>query len=95
MEDPFVCRVIFEVKNDKNLGILILTVRNADNVTHFFRDNHQSLNQHPEQVREAVKQNLPVVGRKKNVRVDIAGFLRQYWNGNTFEFKGVRLNSTE
>lgn len=96
MESPLIFRVIFEVKNDKNLGILILTIRNQGNrISHFFREHQQPLSQHPEQVREAVKKNRPSVGRKKNVGVDIAEFARQYWNGNIFEFKGVTLNSIE
>lgn len=96
MEGPLTFRVIFEVKNDKHLGILILTIRGAgNNAIYFFREHQQPLSQHPEQVREAVKKNLPCIGRKKNVQVNIMEFVRQYWNGNTFEFKGVILNSTE
>lgn len=95
-EGPLIFQVIFRVKNDKHLGILILTIRGAENqVIHFFRDHQQPLNQHPEQVQEAMKINRPSVGRQKDVRVDIAGFLRHYWNGYTFEFNGVSMNSTD
>ncbi len=63
MEDPFKSLVIFEVKNDKHLGILIVTIRDAkDYVIHFFRDHHQPISQHPEQVREAVKKIVLLSG---------------------------------
>lgn len=90
--------VIFEVRNDKDRGNLVLTIRSqemSDNV-HFFKYHHQPINQHPEQIQRVVRQAKPTV-RTKSVKIDIISFSAHYWNvsGKFFEFKGVKLDSTE
>lgn len=95
MERPIKALVVFEVRNDRNLGVLVSTIRCSEkNIVHFFREHHQPVKQHPEQVQEIIRKKCPAVGRKKNVQIDITHFYRQYSNGIDFEFKGVVLNST-
>lgn len=90
--------VFFEVRNDKNRGNLVLTIRSAEKLedVHFFRYHHQTLDQHPEQMQNIVQRAGPTI-RTKSIKVDIFPFLIQYWNltGKFFEFKGVKLNSSE
>ncbi len=93
-EVPVKFCVIFEVRNDKDLGILILTIRSAtQNIAHFFKQHQQPIRQHPEQVQEIVRKCYPTT-RKKCIQIDMTEFVRQYWNGLSFEFKGIKLNST-
>lgn len=90
--------VFFEVRNDKDRGNLILTVRpqQISGNVNFFRYNHQPIDQHPEQMRLIVKHSNPTM-RTKTIKVDIMPFLIQYWNfaDSFFEFKGVKMNNTE
>lgn len=90
--------VIFEVRNDKDRGILVLTIslQETSYNVHFFKHHHQPINQHPEQIQRIVREAKPTT-RTKSVKVDITSFAPQYWNvtGKFFEFKGMKLNSTE
>lgn len=87
--------VFFEIRNDKDRGNLILTARRyEDNDVCFFNYHHQAINQHPEQMQQIVALSKPTT-RTKTIRVDIMGFLRNYWNGTSFEFKGVQMNTTQ
>lgn len=87
--------VLFEIKNDKDRGNLILTVRqNGNDNVWFFKYHHQPISQHPEIVQQIVGASKPTA-RTKTIRVNIMDFQRQYWNGKSFEFKGVVLNSME
>lgn len=92
--NPF---VVFEVKLDKDRGVIILTVRKDenDNVC-FFRFHHQPIHCRPEQVQQIIRSHK-VMARTKSINVNIFSFLSQYWNdnGNCFEFNGVKLNSNE
>lgn len=95
MDGPLKANVIFEVRNDKLLGVLVLTIQCANvKVPHFFREHHQPLKQHPEQLQEIVKKKCPSVGYKKAVNVDVISFVREYYDGKVFEFKGVLLRSS-
>lgn len=87
--------VILKVTNHKELGILILSICQAgsDSIS-YFKPYQQPLRKHPEEIREIVKNANPT-SRKKSIKVDISDFLREYWNGTEFEFKGVKLKSTE
>lgn len=86
--------VLFEIRNDKDRGTLILTVRkNGDDTVFFFKYHHQPINQHPEIMQRIVGESKPTT-RTKTIKVNIMDFLRQYWNGTSFEFKGVVMNST-
>ncbi len=87
--------VLFDVKNHKELGILVLSIRETgrDNVF-FFKPHQQPLRHHPEQIREIVKDANPTA-RKKSIKVNISAFARVYWNGTEFQFMGVKLKSTE
>lgn len=92
------CLVIFEVRNDIDRGILVLTIsleEMSQNV-HFFKLHHQPINQHPEQVQRIIRQAKPTT-RTKSVNIDVTPFSALYWNvpGKFFEFKGVKLNSTK
>lgn len=93
-EAPITAFVFFEIRNDKDRGNLILTVRRqeGDEVC-FFKYHHQAINQHPEQMQQIVLSSKPTT-RTKTIRVDIMGFIRNYWNGTSFEFKGVQMNTT-
>lgn len=86
--------VLFEIRNDKDRGNLILTVRRVDedNVW-FFQYQHQPITQHPENVQEIVRTSKPSL-RTKTIKVNITDFIRHYWNGKSFEFKAVQLNSS-
>lgn len=87
--------IVLQVRNDKERGILVLTIRQVQNETlYFFKPHHQPLRQHPSQVQEIVKRSSPTT-RTKSVTFDAITFLRQYWNGTTFEFMGVILTSTD
>lgn len=90
--------VIFEVRHDIDRGILVLTIRSEEmsHNVHFFKYHHQPIDQHPEQIQDIVRQTKPT-SRTKSVVIDISSLLAQYWNvsGEFFEFKGVKLNSTE
>lgn len=91
--NPF---VVFEVKLDKDRGILVLTIRKEekDDVC-FFRFHHQPLNCHLEQVQQVIR-SQKVTARRKSVKVNIYSFFSHYWNEQKkhFEFKGIKLNST-
>lgn len=94
MEAPITADAIFEVRNDKTDGILVLSIQCAlKKIPHFFREHHQPIRQHPEQVQEIVKKNRPSVGHKKKIQIDVAEFLELYFVGDQFEFKGVLLRS--
>lgn len=87
--------VVFEVKLEKDRGIVVLTIRKEEEEeVHFFRFHHQPLSCHPEQLQAAIRSNK-VTARTKSVTVNIYGYCAHYWNGakNYFEFKGVQLNS--
>lgn len=92
------CLVKFEVRNDSDRGILVLTISLQENLDneHFFQFHHQPINQHPEQIQGIIRQAKPSI-RTKSVNVDISAFSALYWNmpGKFFEFKGTKLNSTE
>lgn len=96
MAVPLTAIVFFEVRNDKDRGNLILTIRReeAPDIIAFFKYHHQAINQHPEQVQQIVGQSKPTT-RTKTIKVDVLGFIRQYWDGAYFEFKGVKLITTE
>ncbi len=91
--NPF---VVFEVKLDKDRGIIVLTIRKEEyDDVWFFRFHHQPLNCHPEQVQQTIRSHN-ITSRTKSIKVNIYGFLYHYWNEEveSFEFKGVKLNST-
>lgn len=92
-EEPMTANVVIEIRNDKDRGNLILTIRreDEDNV-YFFKYHHQAVHHHPEQIQQIVASSKPTT-RTKSIKVNILGFMRQYWNGSFFEFKGVELNS--
>ncbi len=72
--------VVLQIRNDKERGILVLTIRQADSdVVFFFKPHHQPLRQHPIQVQEIVKRSNPTA-RTKTL---------------TLEFMGVVLSSTD
>lgn len=74
---------------------MVLTIQcTKTKVPHFFREHHQPLKQHPEQLQEIVKKKCPSVGHKKTIHVDIISFVREYFDGKAFEFKGVLLRSS-
>lgn len=91
--NPF---VVFEVKLDKDRGIIIVTIRKeeSDNVC-FFRFHHQTIDCHPEQVQQIIRSHK-ITARTKSIKINIYGFVSHYWNINEkyFEFKGVKPNST-
>lgn len=92
--NPF---VVFEVKLDKDRCVIVLTIRKDENDNvWFFRFHHQPINCHPEQVQQIIRSHK-VTARTKSIKVNILSFFPQYWNddGKYFEFKGVKLNSTE
>ncbi|KAG4079356.1 hypothetical protein HA402_008048 [Bradysia odoriphaga] len=94
-EQPLTAMVFFEVRNDKDRGNLVLTIRKEGNAdVHFFRFHHQPVKHHPEQIQQIIQQSKPSA-RTKSIKVDIISFGRQYWSGTDFEFKGVKLNSTK
>lgn len=89
--------VIIEVRNDKDRGNLVMTIRQRGNVnSSFFKYHHQPINQHPEQIQRIVQLSKPTT-RIKLIEVEIVQFVSEYWNmsGKFFEFKGVKLNSTD
>lgn len=89
---------VFEVRNDKDRGVLVLTIRweEADFNVHFFKYQHQPIAQHPEQIQSIVRLAKPKT-RTKSVRVNIVSFAAIYWNVSAkfFEFKGLKLDSNE
>lgn len=88
-------QIVLQVRYDKELGILILTIRKEENeTTYHFKQHHQVLRRHPIQVQELIKRSKPTA-RIKSVTIDALPFLRQYWNGKTFEFMGAKLNTAE
>lgn len=98
MDDNVKYLVKFEVRNDKDRGILVLTISLEEmsyNV-HFFKYHHQPIDQHPEQIQRIVRHARPTT-RTKSVVVDITSFSALYWNvsGGFFEFKGIKLDSSE
>ncbi len=96
MEDNYLVKI--EVRNDKDRGILVLTIclEEMSYNVHFFKYHHQPIDQHPEQIQRIVRQARPTI-RTKSVFVDITPFSAIYWNvtDRFFEFKGVKLNSSE
>lgn len=97
MDDNFNPFVVFEVKLDKDRGVIVLTIRKDENDNvWFFRLHHQPIHCHPEQVQQIIR-SYKVTARTKSIKVNIFSFLSHYWNenGKCFEFKGVKLNSTE
>lgn len=90
--NPF---VIFEVKLDKDRGIVVLTIRKEEeDEVHFFRFHHQPLNCHPEQLQMAIRSSK-VTARTKSFKINIYEYCAHYYNSDKkcFEFKGVKLNS--
>lgn len=89
--------VVFEVRNDKCRGNIVVTIRPKDcKDVFFFKYHHQPIKQHPEQIQDLVEMSKPTI-RTKSIKVNIMPFLSEYWNQtkNVFEFKGVELNSTK
>lgn len=87
--------IVLQVRNDRELGILILSIRKEENDTvFFFKQHHQILRRHPIEVQEIVKRSKPT-SRTKSVKIDAMPFLRQYWNGTTFEFLGTKLINSD
>lgn len=87
--------IVLRVRNDRELGILVLTIRKKENHTYyFFKPQYQELRRHPIEVQQIVKRSRPT-GRMKSVTIDAISFLHQYLNGTTFTFKGVNLTSSD
>lgn len=92
--NPF---VVFEVKLDKDRGIIVLTIRKYElEDVWFFRFHHQPLKCHPEQLQQVIRSHN-ITSRTKSVKVNIFGYLSHYWNeeDKCFQFKGVKLNSSK
>lgn len=87
--------IVLQITNDREHGILVKTIRKKDEETiYFFKTHHQKLWRHPIQVQEIVKRSKPTA-RAKSVTIDALPFLRQYWDGTTFQFMGVKLTSSD
>lgn len=87
--------MVLRVRNDRELGILVLAIRERESHTlYFFQSHYQELRRHPIEVQQIVKRSNPTA-RMKSVTIDAFSFLHQYWNGTTFTFKGVNLTSSE
>lgn len=88
--------VVLEVRNDKDRGNLVVTIRKLESEdVYFFKHHHQPINKHPEQIQRLVELSKPTT-RTKSINVNIMAFVTQYFNVSklAFEFKGVKLNSS-
>lgn len=90
MEQPSKLIVIFGVRYSKDRGILIETISTINEEV-FFKFHHQPLNRHCEQVQNLIR--AANVKRAKKVTMDITMFSYEYFQNNTFMFKGTALKS--
>lgn len=84
---------IFGVRNDKNRGLLIETLKAPNSDVYFFKYSDQPLTRHCEQM-QAVVRKANVI-RSKKLQVDLAEFLHEYYRNadNSIVFRATKLNS--
>lgn len=85
--------VIFEVRNDKDRGLLIESLKAPDSDVYFFKRDDQPLRRHCEQMQIIVRKAN--VLRSKKLKVDLSEFIHEYYRSadKSIVFRATKLKS--
>ncbi len=85
--------VIFEVRNDKDRGLLIESLKAPDSDVYLFKRDDQPLRRHCEQMQIIVRKAN--VLRSKKLKVDLSEFIHEYYRSadKSIVFRATKLKS--
>lgn len=84
----------FEIRNDITLGLLVTSIKVAEDGKYYFKQQDQPLERHCIQLQNLIRSKN--VKRSRKIAVDISSFAYEYYRraDRSVRFKGIKLIST-